>query len=145
MFSCNWAFIYVPNGAKINTFVANYIYYKFTDLERQNHSVITLYLQRNERQYVRLFWKQFNILNVFLQLSIYLRTKWRQNIHICSKLYLLLVYRFVTSKSLSYNFVFAEKCTTIRKTVMKTVKSFECFLAVEHLFTYQMTPKYTHL
>ena len=37
-------FFYEWNGAKIYTIVANYVYYKFTKLERQNHLVIILYL-----------------------------------------------------------------------------------------------------
>ena len=55
------------------------------------------------------------------------------------------VYKFGTSKSFNYNFVFAEKCTTKRKTVLDTVKTFEYFLEFELLFTLEMTPKYTHL
>ena len=32
-----------------------------------------------------------------------------------------------------------------RKAVLKTVKTFEYFLEFQHLFTHEMTPKYTHL
>ena len=71
--------------------------------------------------------------------------KLRQNIHICSILSLLYVYKFGTSKSFSYNFVFAEKFKKILKAVLKTVKTFEYFLEFEHLYRHKMTPKYTHL
>ena len=70
---------------------------------------------------------------------------WRQNIHNCSKLCLLEVYKFGTSKSLSYNFVFVEKFMKRRKAVLKTVKAFEYFLEFEHLFMNEMAQKYTQL
>ena len=71
--------------------------------------------------------------------------KLRQNIHICIKLYRPQVYKFGTPKSFSYNFVFAKKCMTIRKTVLKTVITFEYFLEFEHLFMHEIAPKHTHL
>ena len=49
------------------------------------------------------------------------------------------------SKSFSYNFVFAEKCMKIRKAVLKTVKIFEYFVELKHLFTHEIAPKYTQL
>ena len=55
------------------------------------------------------------------------------------------IYRFGTSKSFSYNFVFGDKYTTIRKTVRKTVITFEYFLEFEHLFMHEIAPKYTNL
>ena len=82
---------------------------------------------------------------MFLNLSIYIGMKLRQNIHICSILSLLKVYKFRTSKSFSYIFAFAEKFKKRRKAVLKTVKTFEYFLELEHLFTHEITPKYTDL
>ena len=71
--------------------------------------------------------------------------KLRQNIHICSILSLLKVYKFRTSKSFSYIFAFAEKFKKRRKAVLKSVKTFEYVLEFEHLYRHKMTPKYTHL
>ena len=83
-FSWICVFICTRNSAKIHIFVANYILYVFTNAERENSFVMTSYLQWNQRKNIKLLWKQQNLLMFFLNLCVYLCTKWCQNIHIFS-------------------------------------------------------------
>ena len=145
IFSWIWLFIYARNGTKIHTFVSNYISYMFTNQEHQNYFVIITFLQRNERKDLKQLWNKQKLLNFFLNLSIHLCTKWYQSTHICSKLYLLYVYKLGTSKLFRYNFVFAEKWTKRHKTALKTTKTFEFFIEFEYSFMHDMVPRYTHL